>query len=206
MNNYTTSITKVCTKCHVEKPLTEFGNEKRTRDGKRADCKECYKKMREKWVKKNPNYFKEWHEKNPEYRSELYRNNIEREKLTNKRWRIKNKEACRLKSAKRRQLEKELPYHYSVEDWKETLTYFSHSCCYCGSKENLQQDHFIPAEKGGAYIKSNIVPACYSCNTSKKDRDFEVWYPKKPFYDETRKKKILKFIGIKNNMHQLSIL
>lgn len=198
--------TKICTKCKTEKPLNDFGNEKRTRDGKRADCKDCYKKMKKNWIEKNPNYFKEWHENNPNYRSDVYRKNIDREKEANRIWRINNKELCRIKSAKRRQLERKLPYNYSQQDWEETLNYFSDECCYCGSKESIQQDHFIPAEKGGAFIKSNIVPACYSCNASKKDKNFEEWYSEKSFYDEIRESEILNFVGVKNNIQQLSIL
>lgn len=38
--------TKVCSKCGMEKPLTEFGRDKKGKQGRRADCKECYDKMR----------------------------------------------------------------------------------------------------------------------------------------------------------------
>ena len=36
--------TKVCRKCNVEKPLTEFGKNKNSKDGKRSECKACRKK------------------------------------------------------------------------------------------------------------------------------------------------------------------
>lgn len=32
---------KRCSKCEIEKPLDEFPNDKRVRDGKRAECKSC---------------------------------------------------------------------------------------------------------------------------------------------------------------------
>ena len=36
--------TKICTKCLIEKPLTEFSNAKATKDGKMYVCKECNRK------------------------------------------------------------------------------------------------------------------------------------------------------------------
>lgn len=41
---------KVCSKCGEMKPLEEFGNEKRTKDGKRAECRDCHKGMRDSWL------------------------------------------------------------------------------------------------------------------------------------------------------------
>ena len=35
-------MSKVCTKCKVEKPLDEFYRNKKQKDGRRASCKECY--------------------------------------------------------------------------------------------------------------------------------------------------------------------
>ena len=35
-------MSKVCTKCKVEKPLDEFYRNKKQKDGRRARCKECY--------------------------------------------------------------------------------------------------------------------------------------------------------------------
>lgn len=36
-------ITKICTKCKIEKEVNEFGIEKRRKDGLRSECKECKK-------------------------------------------------------------------------------------------------------------------------------------------------------------------
>lgn len=46
----------------------------------------------------------------------------------------------------------------------------SSACAYCG-KEATTIDHIIPRTKGGRDISSNIVDACKSCNSSKKDKD-----------------------------------
>lgn len=198
---------KTCSKCKTKKNLEEFGKEKRNKDGRRSDCKECNKLVRSKWIDNNANYFKEWHNKNPEYRRDTYLKNIEREKENNKKWRTNNKEKAHEKVIQRRQLEQNSTYNFTNEDWLKALAYFKHSCAYCGETEKeLQKEHFIPLIKGGAFIPSNIIPACYSCNASKRDRVFEVWYPKQSNYAVERYERILQFIGIENNVQQLSIL
>ena len=45
---------KTCTKCGVEKPLDEFGVEKRKRDGRTAQCLPCRRKLSNAQYKKNP--------------------------------------------------------------------------------------------------------------------------------------------------------
>jgi hypothetical protein len=40
-------MVKVCTKCKVEKELTEFHKDKRSKDGLRSKCKSCRRKYRE---------------------------------------------------------------------------------------------------------------------------------------------------------------
>ncbi len=54
------------------------------------------------------------------------------------------------------------------------LEKFEGRCAYC-SKEATTWDHIIPITKGGETEPGNIVPACASCNSSKKDRDVDEW-------------------------------
>lgn len=42
-------------------------------------------------------------------------------------------------------------------------------CRYC-DEPAAQADHFHPLSKGGLHCRSNIVPACRSCNARKRDR------------------------------------
>lgn len=44
-------------------------------------------------------------------------------------------------------------------------------CYYCGRKSKLTLDHFDPLAKGGAHCVSNVVFACSSCNSKKRDLD-----------------------------------
>ena len=43
-------------------------------------------------------------------------------------------------------------------------------CQYCGSKEDLTFDHFIPRSKGGLTTWSNVITACSSCNLKKSNK------------------------------------
>ena len=58
---------KVCTKCKEDKSLSEYGNDKRRKDGKRSRCKKC-----------TSGDYKEYHKNNPEKRKDYYENNRER--------------------------------------------------------------------------------------------------------------------------------
>jgi 5-methylcytosine-specific restriction endonuclease McrA len=55
--------------------------------------------------------------------------------------------------------------------WEEIQTAYDYCCAYCGIRpEKLTMDHVIPLSKGGNHTKSNIVPACRSCNSRKRDK------------------------------------
>jgi 5-methylcytosine-specific restriction endonuclease McrA len=44
------------------------------------------------------------------------------------------------------------------------------SCRYCGSLDRLTLDHVLPVSRGGEDTRENLVVACKSCNSRKKDR------------------------------------
>jgi hypothetical protein len=45
---------KICSKCHVSQPLSNFHNRKYVKDGKVSQCKSCIEKKRQKRLKDNP--------------------------------------------------------------------------------------------------------------------------------------------------------
>jgi 5-methylcytosine-specific restriction endonuclease McrA len=47
-------------------------------------------------------------------------------------------------------------------------------CAYCDAPA-IGLDHFIPVSKGGESTPGNLVPACKSCNSSKRDQDPALW-------------------------------
>ena len=45
------------------------------------------------------------------------------------------------------------------------------TCHFCGGRfkpEDLTMEHVVPLARGGLSVKSNLVPACKTCNTKKK--------------------------------------
>jgi 5-methylcytosine-specific restriction endonuclease McrA len=62
---------------------------------------------------------------------------------------------------------------HSFEQWMARVKIFRWRCNYCSSKLNsatLTKDHRVPLSKGGTDFARNLVPACRSCNSGKKDR------------------------------------
>jgi 5-methylcytosine-specific restriction endonuclease McrA len=74
---------------------------------------------------------------------------------------------------------------------------FGNCCAYCGSYEglNIQLEHVIPKSKGGAHCLANIIPACHSCNQSKRAQDMTKWYKQQPFYSYERLKRIKQILS-----------
>lgn len=51
-------------------------------------------------------------------------------------------------------------------------------CYYCGSltlATDLTMDHIVPLSRGGKTTKGNVVPACKSCNSRKKNQLLMEW-------------------------------
>lgn len=65
---------KVCTKCYIEKELTEFNNQKLGKQGKRSYCKLCQSVMKKEYVINNKEKLYEYQVnyriKNPTYNSD----------------------------------------------------------------------------------------------------------------------------------------
>jgi len=84
---------------------------------------------------------------------------------------------------------------------------FDHRCAYCGADGDLHIEHVVPISRGGGHAIGNIVPACESCNYSKRDHDAEPWYRGQPFYSEVRWRKICRVLGWqRSSVGQLALL
>jgi len=58
----------------------------------------------------------------------------------------------------------------TAEEWENIKKQHKYKCVYCGERKVLAQDHIIPISKGGHHVKENIIPACQSCNSKKRDK------------------------------------
>ena len=63
------------------------------------------------------------------------------------------------------------PEAFSWKDWERIQDRYENRCAYCLEyTECMTMDHIIPVSKGGKHHKSNIIPACKSCNSRKGNR------------------------------------
>lgn len=61
------------------------------------------------------------------------------------------------------------------EQWTAIQAAWS-GCAYCGAMGvPLQRDCVLPISAGGRYTRSNVVPACRSCNASKCNAEVTAW-------------------------------
>ncbi len=55
-----------------------------------------------------------------------------------------------------------------------------YTCVYCGDSvedgARLSLDHVIPCELGGENAHDNLVTACFSCNSAKRDLTMRAWF------------------------------
>lgn len=174
-----------------------------------------YEQNKEKYLQNCREYREAHKEENKEYFKEYYKNHSEELKAKNsirfkkstpeqlaKRKAYahsltgteKYREYKRMKFHYRKAMIDKLPHDFTKKEWKEVQARFNHKCAYCGKETKLTQDHIIPVSKGGGYTKSNIVPCCASCNSSKQDRDLEKWYKSTPFFNEKRFNEVLQIM------------
>lgn len=67
----------------------------------------------------------------------------------------------------------------SLYDDERLKMVHTQACCYCGSTDSLTVDHMIPRIAGGSDQADNLVWACRSCNSSKRDSDMLEWMTRK---------------------------
>jgi 5-methylcytosine-specific restriction endonuclease McrA len=69
---------------------------------------------------------------------------------------------------------------FTREQWIVMQALYDYRCVYCGKrrKGKLGMDHILALSRGGQHTAMNIVPACWSCNSKKRDR--EVLCPVQP--------------------------
>ena len=56
-------------------------------------------------------------------------------------------------------------------------------CAYCRCNRATTLDHLKPKSKGGSSLRSNLIPACRSCNADKGSESWLVWFQRQEFYN-----------------------
>lgn len=184
-----TPTKKQCNTCKEWKNKKDFYPAKYSADGLIGHCKSCDKlrqvtyraKRRKPIIRKDPELIKE----NRRKIKRRYKKSV-KGKLANTKAHHRRK-VILLKAKSER---------YTPTQILERFSEFKNKCAYCGRKEKLTIDHFIPITKRGADRLENIVPACIRCNCSKYNNSPNKWYKKQIFYSEERWKIIRAKISI----------
>jgi 5-methylcytosine-specific restriction endonuclease McrA len=87
-------------------------------------------------------------------------------------WRLANREKVRSDNALHLSTQRGITHGVAVNDlslfdWEELLNQWDRMCAYCGERGDLELEHKTPFTRGGDNTKSNVVPACRSCNRHK---------------------------------------
>jgi 5-methylcytosine-specific restriction endonuclease McrA len=166
----------VCRKCKVEKPLDQFGPDKRQKLGIRNECKTCYAAYMREWSRNNSKSVnarvRKYHAANKDElnlkRAHRAKRNVEQTNAARARWAKMNPEKMResrVKSLhKRRQTISSDSFQVPVSRFVRMR---KKPCVYCGAVEKIEIDHVVPLYRGGSNSEGNLVPACASCNRSK---------------------------------------
>ncbi len=112
------------------------------------------------------------------YDKKYNQKNYEKVRQSQKKWEITNPEKRRMKVRRRRERERQLAGSCSAEQWSHRVNYHENRCYYCKSSSKLTMDHRIPISRKGYGWPSNLVPACLSCNSQKRDmteKEYRQW-------------------------------
>ncbi|OHT81364.1 HNH endonuclease [Mycobacteroides saopaulense] len=91
----------------------------------------------------------------------------------------------RVRASRRRQRRVKLADNDLTDQEWSALVQAWGGCAYCGATDAaLQRDCVQPISRGGRYTRSNVVPACPSCNSSKCNAEVTSWMRRKRL-DET---------------------
>lgn len=131
-------------------------------------CREYEAKYRENNRQACRDAYKRWYDENPEKAAEIGRRNRENNPLL-----------YQLHNQKRRARLAGVENTLTENEWKEIVAEYDYHCYICnhdGSEDgDITLDHVIPLAKEGPHTKENVLPACSSCNSSKGDKDLDVF-------------------------------
>ena len=172
---------KKCTKCQIDKPLSEYYKRQENIDGHHNKCISCWKLRNKKWYAENrtsklekSKVYRQPRRKQANEYGKIYRlNNAEKVKQDNLVWRKNNPEKVRELEHRRRARIKQNGEYKIRQSFLIKL--YNSPCVGCGSTKNITQDHVVPIARGGRHSEGNLQPLCSRCNSSKKDKLMSEW-------------------------------
>lgn len=137
-------VAKVCSKCGIKKPLSDFYKDRARKDGHRPHCKKCKNAINKRW--RDENWSKELET------TKIWRKaNRERRLITNTKWRKNNLGKDAAKTAKRHAAKLQ-----ATPKWLTKSDYAMIEAFYVEARELTQAtgiqyhvDHIIPLQGEG---------------------------------------------------------
>lgn len=161
---------KYCARCEQTKPLEQWAKNRARKDGLQSMCKSCDKLKNKDWEARNLDLVKD---RQARYRAkDVYRANrrayYRKRKASGTLKTYTPDKTKRALTEMRRRARKANNGIFQILP-KEIDRLLSQNCFYCGSCATTL-DHIVPIAKGGRHSIGNLLPACKSCNSSKKDK------------------------------------
>lgn len=168
---------KNCSRCKVQKELTEFNKSSSSVSGLRSDCRACQADYSKKNKAKLNKQRRDWYLDNSasvKQKARQYRlDNLEQVNARLKKWREENALATRNhKHERRAKLKSNGIFLVTKRDIRRIL---DNPCAYCGKPGKVELDHVLPISRGGRHSIGNLVAACISCNRSKGSKTLFEW-------------------------------
>lgn len=93
--------------------------------------------------------------------------NRERDRASSRKWRRDNPQAQAAQSRRKRAAKKGAGGRgVTAAAWDLILAAFDCRCAYCGEAYE-SMDHMVPLSRGREHDVLNVVPACWTCNSTK---------------------------------------
>ena len=177
---------KICSKCKVAKPFSEFGKHNQTKDGHKSRCKICNaEEMRSYYATHTEsvkNSVSSWNSKNKDkhalYVQKWACENMERKKSSNSTWRKRRKDLVNASTQKRRAAKKNQLGVVSKNIVEKLMRSQKSLCINCKAdltRSGYHIDHIMPLSLGGIHADENLQLLCPTCNIKKHNKHPIAW-------------------------------
>lgn len=147
---------KLCSACGELKPLSAYTPRPGSRDGYRAQCRDCRRLRDYPWRVAHRDYLLS-------YGVEYRRDHPE----IHAAWRASNPEAMRVRKINSSARARGAQTVITIADYRAVVARCQGRCQQCGTTEKIDVDHIIDLRDGGAHHRDNLQLLCRSCNTIK---------------------------------------
>jgi 5-methylcytosine-specific restriction endonuclease McrA len=172
---------KACSRCKQTKPINEFGIHRKTADGHYSQCQICRRHARAEHRKRQPESIARQqadnYQRNKEARIAYVKKRIYADLPRHYAYVAISKKRNHLAIAadtRRRNARRKSNGIYAITK-KELQRLNRGPCFYCGATEQITVDHVVAIARGGVDGIGNLVPACKSCNSQKRQLTIMEW-------------------------------